>query len=100
MNLVNDFMKADLKDIFPELSEKQMEATLMFSSGMSISEIALFRNVSETSIKRVLRAAMTDFSVFSLNSLRAIVQTRISMFLVRKLSVLATQLQPHTSQHK
>ena len=102
MSIVNSVITTDLKDIFPELSEKQLEVTLIYSSGMSISDIAFSQSVSETTIKKLLRVAMTCFSVFSLSSLRAVVQTRISMFLVHKLSMLSMQVmqpQPHINLH-
>ena len=87
-----DQMTSILEDIFPELSTKQVETAIMYSSGVSIDDIALSRHTSVTSTKKMLNRSMEALNVFSLQSLRVVMQTRLSMFLLQKNVLISEQV--------
>ena len=83
---------SSLEGLFPELSIKQIEVVTMFSSGVSVEDIALSRHTSVTATRKLLNRTMEAFDVFSLQALRVIIQTRLSMFLLQKNVQIAEQV--------
>ena len=65
---------------FPELSERQCIAAILFSVGFSISKIAQHRNVSPKTISETLSCVKDKFEVSSLSDIRCMVLLR---YLVR-----------------
>lgn len=62
---------------FPELTVTQTENTLLFSVGISQSDIATLRQVSPVTIRKSLMEAQERLSLFSLSALRSVVQVRL-----------------------
>lgn len=99
--LLSPEMIDNLTTIFPELSLKQIEVVTMFSSGVSVEDISLSRHASITSTRKLLNRAMEAFDVFSLQALRVVIQTRLSMFLLQKnvqISEQVTRIEQHITR--
>ena len=79
MSIISEKSMSDLAKLFPELTVKQLEVTVLFSYGMSIEDISALRNVSVTNTRKLLKASIKALHVFTSNALRCVFLTRISL---------------------
>ena len=70
-------LKKKLAFLFPELSDNHIDIVIMLASGVTIEDIAFVRNISDSTVRKYLKEAMVSFDLFSLQSLRSLVQVRL-----------------------
>lgn len=66
-----------VRELFPELSELQCLAAVLFGAGFSVVEIAEQRNVSPQTIKNTLSCVKEKFGLSCLNMVRNVVLLRL-----------------------
>ncbi|WGM04078.1 helix-turn-helix transcriptional regulator [Arsenophonus nasoniae] len=78
---------AELHDVFPELTPAQFETAILFCLGLSQGEIAHLRSVSYPAIKQTLEDIKIKLDFYSLNSLLAMFQVPLFIFVLEKCKV-------------
>lgn len=79
-----DFTRvAELHVVFPELTSAQFETALLFSLGLSQGEISHLRSVTYPAVNKTLEDIKIKLDFYSLNSLLAMFQVRLFIFILK-----------------
>lgn len=81
MEILNDRILSDCHKLFPELTIWQLEITVLYSSGLTQSEIAKIKQISKQAVSKALNESKKRYRLDRVESIRCV-------FIARRLSFL------------
>ncbi|MFG6655658.1 hypothetical protein ACG0Z5_14455 [Scandinavium sp. M-37] len=81
MDILNSSSLSNIHKIFPELTTWQLEIIILYSSGLSQSEIAKLKKISKQAVSKALNESKKRYRLEKVESIRYV-------FIARRLSVI------------